>query len=45
MHATGRGFVRDMLDGDTLALYTGVFIVLFVRYDDGGLEIIKVRRR
>jgi hypothetical protein len=42
---TGRGFVRDMLDGSgTLALYVGSHIALFERSADV-MRVLKVRRR
>jgi hypothetical protein len=38
--ATGRGFVRNMLDGfGTLGLYVGGYVVLFLVDDDGDLRV------
>jgi hypothetical protein len=46
MAATGRGFVRNMLDGaGTLALYVGRYVVLFVVDDAGTIQVRKVRLR
>lgn len=46
MAATGRGFVRQMLDGaGTLGLYVGMYVVLFVVRDEDVIEIRRVRKR
>jgi hypothetical protein len=44
--ATGRGFVRRMLDGsNTMGLYVGRQTVLFVRDEDGAIRVLKFKTR
>ena len=46
MAASGRGFVRDMLDeSHTLGLYVARHVVLFERDPDGTIRILKLRSR
>lgn len=46
MAATGRGFVRNMLDGsNTLGLYVGRQIVLFSRDPDRTIRVLKLKAR
>lgn len=44
--STGRGFVRNMLDGHgTFGLYLERYLVLFFRDEDLALRVLRVRRR
>jgi hypothetical protein len=46
MASSGRGFVRNMLDGaGTLCLYVGRHIVLFVIDEEGTIQVRRVRAR
>lgn len=46
MARTGRGFVRNMLDGsDTLALYLRAHVVYFVVGDSGRIHVLRVSNR
>jgi len=43
---SGRGFVRQMLDGHgTFGLYVSNYVVLFVRDAVGDIQVLSIRRR
>ncbi len=43
---SGRGFVRQMLDGyGTFGLYVSSYVVLFVRDAGGDIQVLSIRHR